>query len=930
MSTKDRFVIIDGHALAYRQYFALPVQAFRTRAGEPTNATYGFTRTLLDILQQERPDYLAVSFDRGLSGREELYGDYKGTREKMPDDLRSQIERIEEVVQAFNIPVLAREGYEADDVIGTVVSQVAGDELDVRIITGDRDILQLLSERVSVQLPGRRGQKDVIWDLQAFRDHYELEPWQLVELKGLMGDSSDNIPGVKGIGEKSGTTLLKQFKSIAGVYENLDEVRGAMRKRLEAGADMARLSRELAQIQRDVPLSFSLDYCVAHDFDLNQVQELLRTLEFRSLGERLKDFRQIGMFAEEETDVSPAVLQAVDDVETVLVNDEQGLNDLVTVLTSAKGIVWDVETTSVDQMSCDLVGIALAVDGDRGWYVPVGHQRGQQLHLQQVLEALRGPLTDPAIPKYAHNAAYDLVVLQRYGIDVTPVAFDTMLAQWLFDTSSKFLGLKNFARFVLEPPVEMTEISELLGTGRKQISMAEVEIDRAAPYAAADGAITWRAVDYLQPRMQADEALNKVFTTLELPLVPVIADLERAGVVLDTQHLQQLSATLGDRLAELEETIYGLSGGYGAFNINSPRQLNDVLFGKLGLPTTNLRRTTHGFSTNAETLEKLRPHHEIIGHISEHRELGKLKGTYVDSLPDLINHHTGRLHTSYNQTGTSTGRISSNNPNLQNIPIRTEPGREVRRAFVPQDGTQLLSVDYNQIELRVMAHFCEDPTLLEAFQQEQDIHSVTAATVFGIPLDEVSYKERDFAKRVNFGLIYGMGAYGLASDSDLSLTEARQFIDDYFGRMPRIREWMDATRARARKEALTTLFGRRHEFPVLLNSGRSNPVAVKRAERVAINLPIQGSAAEIMKRAMLDVHAALTSNRLDARMILQVHDELVLEVPNEQLAETGQLVVEVMEGAVELKAPLRANAEVGLNWRDMQPLSPQARRLAGQ
>ena len=626
MSTRDRFVIIDGHALAYRQYFALPVQAFRTRAGEPTNATYGFTRTLLDLLLGEKPEYLAVSFDRGLSGREELYEEYKGTREKMPDDLRSQIERIEEMVQAFNIPVLAQEGYEADDVIGTVVRLVAEEDLDVLIITGDRDILQLLSERVSVQLPGRRGQKDVIWTLQAYRDHYGLEPWQLVELKGLMGDSSDNIPGVKGIGEKSGTTLLQQFDSIANIYEHLDDTRGAMRKRLEAGADMARISRELAMIKRDVPLSLSLDYCVAHDFDLNQVQELMRTLEFRSLSDRLKDFSQIGMFAAGETAATTTVLQAVDDVETVLVKDEVALTDMVAALKAAGGIVWDVETTSVDQMSCDLVGIALAVDGDRGWYVPVGHSRGQQLPLQQVLDALRGPLTDPDIPKYAHNAAYDLVVLQRYGIDVTPVAFDTMLAQWLFDTSSKFLGLKNFARFVLEPPVEMTEISELLGTGRKQISMAEVDIDRAAPYAAADGAITWRAVDHLQPRMEANEALNKVFTTLELPLVPVIADLESAGVVLDTQHLQRLSLSLGERLRELEETIYGLSGGYGAFNINSPRQLNDVLFGKLGLPTNNLRRTTHGFSTNAETLEKLRPFHEIIGHISEHRELGKTQG----------------------------------------------------------------------------------------------------------------------------------------------------------------------------------------------------------------------------------------------------------------------------------------------------------------
>ena len=407
-----------------------------------------------------------------------------------------------------------------------------------------------------------------------------------------------------------------------------------------------------------------------------------------------------------------------------------------------------------------------------------------------------------------------------------------------------------------------------------------------------------------------------------MPLIPVIAELERAGVVLDTQHLQQLSSTLGERLGELEETIHGLAGGYGAFNINSPRQLNDVLFGKLGLPTANLRKTSHGFSTDAWSLGRLRDQHPIIGHILEYRELTKLRGTYVDSLPELINPHTGRLHTSYNQTGTNTGRLSSSNPNLQNIPIRTEPGREVRRAFVPQAGTQLLAVDYNQIELRVMAHFCEDPTLLDAFRQEQDIHAVTAATVFGIPLEEVSYKERDFAKRVNFGLIYGMGAYSLASDSDLTLAEARKFIDDYFGRMPRIREWMDATKAQARSGPVTTLFGRQHEFPVLLDSRRSNPVAVSRAERVAINLPIQGSAAEIMKRAMIDLHHALAVHRLDAHMILQVHDELVLEVPDEQLAQTSRLVVDVMEQAVELKAPLRANAEVGLNWRDMQPLAP--------
>jgi DNA polymerase-1 len=933
MSDKPQFFVIDGHALAYRQFHALQSTGFRTRAGEPTNATYGFTRTLLDILLKDNPHYLAVSFDRGLSGRETLFPDYKGTRDKMPDDLAIQIDRIVQVVAAFNMPILALEGYEADDVIGTVVKQVEALGLQTRIITGDRDILQLLTPNVTVQLP-KRGEQDVVFDEAMFREEYELEPWQLVELKGLMGDSSDNIPGVKGIGQKTATTLLKQYETIDGIYAHINELKGATQQKLIEGEQLAYLSRDLAKIRKDVPVPFDLEKCVAHDYNVDIVLDLFRELEFRQFSDRLKPLKQTSMFdLEEEITEAPesAPHQIAAGIETVIVRDQAALDQLVQTLNAAQAIVWDVETTGIDQMSCELVGIALAVNGETGYYVPVGHRKGDgmftepvdQLPLDAVMNALRGPLTNSEKAKYAHNAEYDLIVTQRYGIDVEPLAFDTMIAEWVLDPNSKFLGLKNFANQYLKIP--MTEIKELLGTGKKQLTMDQVDVELAGPYAAADAAVTYRAVEFLRPRLEVEPDLWRLYNTLEMPLIPVIVAMERTGVVLDTPYLAELSTRLTQELSTLEEKIYNLSG-YGKFNISSPKQLNDVLFGKLGLSVEGLKKTTHGYSTDAATLENLKDAHPVIEEILKHREISKLKGTYVDALPALINPRTGRVHTSYNQAGSSTGRISSSNPNLQNIPIRTELGREVRRAFITPPGTLLLAVDYSQIELRVLAHYSEDPTLLEAFAQGQDIHAATAAAVYGIPISEVTFEQRSFAKRVNFGLIYGMGAFRLARDSDLSVAEARAFIDDYFSRLPKVKEYLDGSKRQARIGPLTTLFGRRREFRALINAGenpssRSNEVQAE--ERMAINMPIQGSAADIMKKAMIDLYAALEQNRLNAKMILQVHDELVLEVPENEIDKTARLVTDVMENAFELKAPLRANAEIGTNWRDMEPIKHQ-------
>ena len=936
--SRKTLVLIDGHALAYRMFFALPVQGFHTKGGEPTNAVYGFARTLLDLLD-EKPAYLAVTFDQGLSGRGEMYAEYKGTREKMPDDLRLQLDRIRDLVTAFNIPILELAGYEADDVLGSVAPQAEAEDVDVHIITGDRDILQLITEHTTVQLPGKRGDKEE-WDLERFRTDYELEPPQLVELKGLMGDSSDNIPGIKGVGQKTASKLIKAYGSIDGVYEHLDEVKGAMNKKLAEGRDDAFLSRELARIKRDVPVALDLSACVSHDYAYADVERVFRELEFRTLIDRLPGrppapapdgAQQLSMFAMAESEA--AAHAAV--VPFEVVDDADTLAALVERLDAAQAITWDVETTSTDQMQARLVGIALAVDGETGYYVPVGHipsnappevtaqpdlvegHTPPQLPLKTVIDALRPALTDPAIPKYAHNAAYDLVMMRRYGIDVQPVEFDTMIAEWVSDPSSRNLGLKNLAW--VRTGVQMVHIDELIGSGKNQTTMDRVPVERAAPYAAADAALTHRLADILRPELHKKQVW-KLFSEIEMPLVPVIADMEMAGVLLDVEFLHDLSADLSTRLGALQEEIYGLSGGYGEFNIGSPKQLNDVLFGKLGLPTEGLRKTTHGFSTDAATLDALKEHHPIVTLILDWRELSKLQSTYVDALPALVNPETGRLHTSFNQTGTVTGRVSSSDPNLQNIPIRTEEGRRVRRAFVAPDGHHLLAVDYSQVELRILAHYSQDAALLDAFRQGVDIHRATAAAVFHVAPGDVTYEQRSFAKSVNFGLMYGMGAFRLSRDSDLTLGEAEAFITEYFAQFPGVRAYLDASREQARQGYVETLLGRRRYFPELdESSGRRVGAQVRqRAEREAINMPIQGTAADIIKIAMIDLSQALKQGGYAARIIMQVHDELVLEVPEAELDRVTPLVVETMEAAFTLDAPLVADANVGPNWAEMR------------
>lgn len=922
-----KLILIDGHALAYRAFYALPLEAFTTKDGEPTNATYGFSRTLLDLmLANDPPEYLAVSFDVGATFRDELFADYKGTRAKMPDELRQQIERIREVVATLNIPILELEGYEADDVLGTIAKQVKAHKVPAHIITGDRDLLQLVDDNTAVELPPGRGQREPdVYDEQAVVDKLGVRPDQVVDYKALVGDKSDNIPGVAGVGAKTAVRLLAEYGTLDGIYDNVDQIKGAMGKRLAADKDNAYLSYKLAKIITDAPIELDLEACLTKEYDPESVLALFRELEFRSLTGRLTD-----------TLAEAPNLDSQQPTKTVIVKRKTELEDLVAKLTEAAEISFDVETTGLDERTAELVGICLAVEEGTGYYIPVGHLAGagqssegqmnlfagekvladDQLDLELVLEALRPALTNPGVPKMAHNAKYDYAILERYGLVVTPLGFDTMIAEWLTDPGSKHLGLKDLAFHRLG--VEMTPIKDLIGSGRDQKTFAEVPIEDAAPYGAADADLTLRLAHELKPEIVAKGQAD-LLDEIEMPLIPILAAMEKAGVGIDIDFFREMSGQMEKRLQELEHSIYTIARE--PFNINSTQQLSDVLFLRLNLPHEGLRKTKSGhFSTAADVLSGLQEVDEsgIVASIVEYRELGKLKSTYVDALPQMVNPETGRIHTSYKQTGAVTGRLASASPNLQNIPIRTKVGQQIRRGFVSRPGWRFLAADYSQVELRVLAHVSQDKALLAAFRQDQDIHRTTAAAVYGIDVDEVSYDQRRFAKAVNFGLIYGMGPYRLARESELTLAEAENYIKAYFERFPGISRYLEETRERARDLGyVETLLGRRRYFPIFKARVRVNRQAEARADREAVNHPIQGTAADILKIAMIRLYDALQGD-YRARILLQVHDELVLEAPQEEVAEVEKLVVEIMSNAYPLDVPLKVEASSGTNWLELK------------
>lgn len=924
------FYLLDGHALAYRTYFALTrgsTSGFTTHSGEPTAGVFGFTSVLLRILEQDHPDYLAVAFDTGKTFRDELFPAYKGTRAKMPEDLRPQIERIRQLVDAFNIPRLEMEGYEADDVLGSAAKQLAASGLGVKIITGDRDLLQLVSDRIVVSLPGKSLGDSKDFRADDVQEYLGVRPDQVVDYKALTGDKSDNIPGVAGIGEKTAVTLLQSYATLEGVYEHLDELSAGVKKKLEEGKEAAYLSQKLATIVTDLAVPLDLDQARTEHFDPPQVEAIFRELEFRTLMQRLaalyplygKGKPQKGEQLTFFKVSAPAVeITRSSTVESEVVDTSEALERLENRLTGAKVISFDTETTSTNQMQADLVGISLAVDEGKGYYIPVGHRRelGTQLPIESVVQALRKPLTDPHIPKVGHNLKYDYVMLVRNGLKPSPLAFDTMIAEWLTNPASHNLGLKNLAWVRLD--FKMTEIEELIGKGKTQRLMSEVPVAEAAAYAGADAVAVLRLMPVLQAELEATHA-TQLLKEIEMPLVGVIAEMEMAGISLDAAFLAQMSGELSQRMAEIEKMVYQAVGE--TFNINSPQQLSQALFTRLKLePPDRTKKTASGhYSTSADVLELMRGKHNVVDQILEYRELAKLRSTYLDALPLQINPATGRVHTSYNQTGSVTGRLASSDPNLQNIPVRTELGRQVRQAFVAAEGCQLLSVDYSQVELRIAAHMSNDEAMLAAFLDHQDIHTATAAAIYNIPLEQVTKDQRRHAKAINFGLIYGMSPYGLTRTTDLTLAEAEDFVEAYFKRFPGIKQYLDRVRIQAATDGyVETLLGRRRYFPGLKNP--QNQTVRNREEREAINAPIQGTAADIMKLAMIRVQESLKEKGLASRMLLQVHDELVLECPEEELSQAAEVVQQVMEAVFPLKVPLQTEARSGKNWGSLSPI----------
>lgn len=922
--------LIDGHALAYRAYYALTSggsasERWLTSSGEPTAGVYGFTSVLLRLLEQERPDYLAVVFDKGKSFRDDIYPEYKATREKMPEDLRPQIERMRELVDSFNIPRAEREGYEADDVLGSLANWAAGQGLRVKIITGDKDLLQLVNEQIIVNLPGRSLSDARDYFRENVKEKLGVWPEQVVDFKALTGDRSDNIPGVYGVGEKTATSLLEKYQTLDSIYDHLEEVKTRFRNKLEEGKDDAYLSQKLARIVADLEVELDLEKARPERFDPRKVRSLFRDLEFRSLLSRLETVENLygksapGLqmtFLEPEDERTADVLidreEQKSPVEVEIVTTAEQLQKIANELDQAKLIALDTETTSTDQMEAELVGISLAVEPHRGYYIPVGHRSdpGGQLSMKVVVEILQKALGDPAIPKAGHNLKFDAVILERAGLKVYPLSYDTMIAEWLINPASRNLGLKKLAWVRLDRT--MTEIEDLIGKGRNQITMADVPIEEVAPYAVDDAVVLLDLIPILEDELIEHQAME-LFRSLEMPLIRVLMDMEMHGIRLDRDFLSTMSVRLEEKLGALEEKIFQKVGR--RFNLNSPKQLSEALFDDLALdPPDRTNRTASGYySTAADVLEDLADTHQVPSWVLEFREYAKLKSTYVDALQEQINPRTGRVHTSYNQTGSVTGRLASSDPNLQNIPIRTEIGREVRQAFIPTKEWLLIAVDYSQIELRVVAHMAGDQAMLKAFKDGEDIHAATAAAIYNQPLDKVDSVMRRKAKAINFGLIYGMSPYGLTQSTDLTLAEAERFVEAYFEQFPGVEAYLERVKEQAVKQGyVETLLGRRRYFPRLSSGANFN--VRRREEREAINAPIQGTAADIMKQAMLDVRDALESSSLSARMLLQVHDELVLEAPEHEVEQTIQLVRETMESAYQLEVPLTTEASFGENW----------------
>jgi len=882
--------LIDGSAYIHRAYHA--IQGLANSQGLPTNAAFGFTRMLIKLMDERRPVYAAMFFDSpGPTFRHELFRDYKANRPPMPEDMAIQIPYIKQIAAGYRLPVIEMPGFEADDLIGTLCRSLEGQGWSVVIVTGDKDFIQLVSARASLWDP----MKDTATDRVRVRQTMGIEPRQVIDVMGLSGDTADNIPGVPGIGPKTALELIRTFGSLEDLYAQVDKLpRKKQQENLQRFQEQAFLSRKLATIRTDAPLLLETRALQVQAPDVAALSSLFRTLEFRQLQQALPH-------------TSP---RRSKDYRPIL--DAAGLAALLAQLRSAERFAIDTETTSPDPMRARLVGLSFATEADRAVYIPCGHRylgAPQQLDRSLVLDQSRPILEDPGARKIGQNIKYDWMVLARHGVNLQGAVFDTMLASYLLDPSKRAHNLDQIALDYLDH--QTTRFEELVGKRKGAATFAEVPLAEAVSYACEDADVTLMAYERLASRLE-EVGLMPLMETVEMPLVPVLLRMEMRGIAVDIDRLHELSKSLEHQLEALEAGIYAMAGE--RFNIHSSQQLGYILFEKFKLPAQKKTKKKTAYSTDVDVLTALAGLHELPAMILKHRTLAKLKSTYADALIDLVHPDTGRIHTSYHQTVTATGRLSSSDPNLQNIPIRTEEGLEIRRAFVPRSGWRLLSADYSQIELRILAHCSEDATLIRSFREDEDIHTRTASEVFQVESDRVSAELRRQAKAINFGIIYGMSAFGLARQLEISQTMAKTFIDSYFNRYPGVKRFLEHTIEEARRTRRTnTLLGRIRLLPDITHS---NSIIRQAAERTAINTPIQGSAADLIKVAMIRIDEALAREGFQAAMLLTVHDELVFELPPDEVDAAARRVREIMEGIWELKVPLKVNVAVGRNWAE--------------
>lgn len=887
MTGRPSLYLIDGSSYIYRAYYA--IRHLSSPKGFPTNALFGFTQMLLKVLKDRSPDHVAVVFDAGRrTFRTEIYPEYKANRAAMPDDLVPQIAPIKEMVRAFNIPVLELENFEADDIIGTMARQCESQGMDVVVVTGDKDLMQIVTESVTLL----DTMKDKSSGIAEVIERFGVGPELVADVLGLAGDSSDNIPGVPGVGEKTATKFIREYGSLDALIERSGEIKGKTGERIREFADQARLSRRLATIDRGTPIEYRYEDLALTPPDNRRLAELFREYGFTTLMKEL---------------TSEASLPTAD-YRTILTEQEFDL--LLADLGTAPAFALDLETTSLNPLEAEIVGISFSFREHEACYLPVGHRYDgapRQLGLERVLEKLAPLLADPARPKIGQNIKYDYQVLRGSGIEIGGLWFDTMVSSYLLNPVRSGHSLDSLAVEHLDH--KMISYEEVAGKGKEQVCFSRVPVDRASLYSCEDADATFLLHKLFLPRLE-ESGLAALFFDLEMPLVKILAEMELEGVKLDLARLAELSEGFAAQLSGLESRIYQLAGT--RFNINSPKQLGEVLFEQLKLPTG--KKTKTGWSTDMDVLSRLAREHELPALVLQYRSISKLKSTYTDSLPRLADPVTGRIHTSYNQAVTNTGRLSSSEPNLQNIPIRTEEGRKIRHAFIAEEGSLLLSADYSQIELRVLAHLSGDRVFCDAFARDEDIHTRTASEVFDIMPGLVTPEMRRQAKTINFGVIYGQGAFSLARELGVSTRIAKEFIDNYFARHSGAREFLDSRVRNAERDGyVTTLMGRRLPIPDI-NSKNANIRAF--AQRNAINYPIQGSAADIIKQAMVRIWNRLRHEGMKSRLIMQVHDELVFEVPEEERLQMEMLVSREMEHAIPLKVPLKVEVNCGKNWSE--------------